>query len=104
MAWIIPNRSMVGDYGHARRDVPLEVDDETAKQLVEGGKAVYDERDGKGAPKEKAGKAAGDSVKNPPKPRRSGGRTGAGKSSSVSEGGQAQGSQTSSSSDGSAQS
>jgi hypothetical protein len=108
MKWIIPTRSMVGEYGHARRGVPMEVEDGVAEKLVKAGRAVIDPAKGKGAAEKKADKAAdkaaGDSAKNPPKPRRSGGRTGAGKSSSVSEAGQAPDSQTSSSSEGSAQS
>ncbi len=98
MKWIIPTRSMVGEYGHARRGVPMEVEDEIADKLVKAGRAVADPNKGKAAPEKKAGKATGDSAGNPSKPRRSGGRTGAGKSSSVSEAGQAPGSQTSSSS------
>jgi hypothetical protein len=84
-----PLRSMVGDYGHIKRDVPVELDDITAKRLIDAGRVVP--LDGKipaaaSRPQSSTQKGA---PLNPPEPRRTGGQTGAGKSSSVSEAGQA---------------
>lgn len=118
MTWIIPLRSMVGEYGHAKRDVPIEVNDDTAKKLIDRGHAVEDPNKGRGAPKAKpeseattkrkarikAEKDAGQSAGNPSEPVPPGGQTGEAGQSSVSEGGQAPGAQTSISSEGSAQS
>jgi hypothetical protein len=115
--WIIPLRSMVGEYGHAKRDVPIEVDDDIAKKLIDNGKAVPDPNNGKGAPQPepkaapqtkrqarvKAAKEPGQSAENPLADSLPGGQTGEAGQSSVSEGGQAPEPQTSISSEGSAQ-
>lgn len=96
--WVVPLRSMVGDHGYIRRDVAVELPKDYAKKLIDSGQAVPDPQNGKG--REKDLKAAAEkAVKNPSRPRRSGGQTGAGKRSSALAEGQAPESKTSSKSE-----